>query len=307
MKHPILTTLLAGLVAVGFGGAWLLTEPRSAYSAANEPELAGGDPTRGKVVFDAGQCASCHASPGQPDRHRLGGGLALETPQGTFRAPNISSHPRDGIGAWTAVEFANAVASGVSPSGQHYYPSFPYTSFTHARTEDVRDLFAYLRSIEPVEGRPPDHDLALPLRLRRGIGLWKLLYFEPGPIAPDPGRDALWNRGRYLVEGLSHCAECHSARNLAWAIRPETRFAGGLNPEGIGAAPNITPTGIGGWSRDELAAFLRTGHSPELRFVGAQMADVVANMARLPDQDRDAIAVYVTSLPRRVTPREARH
>lgn len=309
MKRSIVLAALAVLVclAVPAGlGAWVLSAPRLAFSAADEARLGHGDPERGRLVFEAGQCSSCHASPGQPDRLRLGGGFAIATARGTFRPPNISPHPTDGIGRWNTVEFANAMASGVSPSGQQYYPAFPYTSYTHASPEDLRDLFAYLRTLEPVAGRPAPHDLVFPLQIRRGIGLWKRLYFHPGPIEPDPARDGAWNRGRYLVEGLAHCAECHSARNLAWAIKPETRFAGGLNPEGIGSAPNITPDRIGHWSEQAIADLLRTGYTPEHRFVGASMADVVANLAGLPESDRAAIAVYVKSLPSRPTPKEAR-
>lgn len=297
----------AALLAAGAAAAFVATAPRPAFSAADEARLAGGDPARGKVIFDAGQCASCHASPGQPDRRHLGGGLALTTPRGTFRPPNISPHPQDGIGGWTAVEFANAVASGVSPSGQHYYPSLPYTSYTHVEPEDLRDLFAYIRTLAPVAGRPPPHDLLLPLQIRRGIGFWKLLYFRQGPIRPDPARDPAWNRGQYLVESLTHCAECHSARDLAWGVKSQTRFAGGLNPEQVGSAPNITPERIGAWTAEDIAELLRSGRTPDLRVVGATMADVVANTAELPDSDRAAIAAYIKSLPPRPTSEEAKH
>lgn len=307
MKRATLFIAAAvGLGAILGGAAYVASAPRPAFSAADEARLQGGDPARGKLVFDAGQCASCHASPGQSDRLRLGGGFALATARGTFRAPNISPHPTDGIGAWSAVAFANAMVSGVSPAGEHYYPAFPYTSYTHVRPDDLSDLFAYLKGLAPVEGRPPSHDLVFPLNVRRGIGLWKLVFFKPGPLEPDPAEDAVWNRGRYLVEGLAHCVECHSARNLAWAIRPETRFAGGLNPEWVGSAPNITPTRLRHWTAPQLAEMLRTGYTPEARYVGNTMADVVINLAALPSGERDAIAAYIKSLPARPTPAEVK-
>jgi mono/diheme cytochrome c family protein len=241
----------AGLILVG-GVATLvfLSRPQPAYSHSQTlPE--SGDADRGRLIFVAGDCASCHASPRQPDRLKLGGGLALASPFGTFRVPNISSDPVDGIGGWTATDLANALLSGVSPApaGKHYYPVFPYTSFARMQKGDVQDLMAYLRTLPAVAGRPqPSHDLPLLFRYRRVIGLWKRLFFDPGTIVPDPNRDAVWNRGRYLAEALSHCAECHSTRNVFGAIKPRTRYAGAVDPEGVGYIPNITPTRIGDWS-----------------------------------------------------------
>ena len=294
--------LLVVLLVAGAGGAWVLSAPRPAYPDRQAPELeGGGDPERGRVVFAAGDCSSCHASPGQPDRLRLGGGMALDTTRGVFRPPNISPDPQDGIGRWSATDLANALLTGVSPSGQHYYPSLPYTSYARMAREDVRDLMAYLRTLPPVSGRPAPHDLPFVFHLRRAVGLWKLLYLDRTPIVPDPARSGDWNRGRYLVESVAHCAECHSDRNLAWAVKDETRFAGGPNPAGVGFAPNITPDGIGSWSEADIVKLLTTGETPGMRFVGAQMADVVANTATLPESDRRAIASYLKSLPARPT------
>jgi len=298
---------LAALLFIGLClgvAGWLLSAPRPAFAenqaaAVEQP----GDPQRGRLVFDEGDCASCHASPGQSDRLRLGGGLRLASPFGDFRVPNISPDPQDGIGRWRTIDLANALLSGVSPSGGHYYPVFPYTSFAHMRVEDVRDLMAYLRTLPPVKNRPPPHEIPFPFTLRRAIGLWKLLYSDRSPIRDDPARDAQWNRGRYLVESLAHCAECHSSRNLFSAIRPETKFAGGPDPEGVGFVPNITPAAIGKWSAADIAAVLTTGHTPDLRSVGSSMAGVVASTALLPQADRDAIAVYIKSLPPRPTPK----
>jgi mono/diheme cytochrome c family protein len=295
---------LAACAAVGLGLAcWILSAPRPAFAQSEAAALElPGDVGRGRIVFDAGQCASCHASPGQSDRLRLGGGLRLASPFGIFRVPNISPDPDDGIGRWRTMDLANALLSGVSPSGQHYYPAFPYTSFAHMRTEDVRDLMAYLRTLPAVHGRPPPHELSFPFTIRRAIGLWKRLYFDRRPIGDDPARSGAWNRGHYLVEALAHCSECHSSRNAFGAIRGKTRFAGGPDPEGAGFASNITPAAIGTWSEADIATTLTTGRTPELRYVGSSMADVVANLAMLPQSDRDAIASYVKSLPPRPTP-----
>lgn len=296
--------LFAGAVAAGgIAAVWFITKPRPAFSKDAEAALEGGDPARGQLIFAAGDCASCHASPGQPDRLRLGGGLALASAYGTFRVPNISTDPRDGIGRWQAVDLANALLSGVSPQEQHYYPSFPYSSFAKMQVEDVRDLMAYLRTLPPVSGKAPPHDLALVFRIRRFVGFWKLLYFDRTPIQPEPARGEPWNRGKYLVEAVAHCAECHSARDLFGGIKPETRFAGGEDPEGTGYFPNITPARIGDWSEQQLAEVLTSGNTPNHGRVGSSMTDVVTNTRMLPQSDRDAIATYVKSLPARPTPK----
>jgi Cytochrome c. len=138
--------LLAAVVAaaVGFATFWWLTSPAAVASnlPPYSPNLANG-----VTAFNAGGCSACHAVPGQPDRLRLGGGLAIPSPFGTFYAPNISPDPADGIGRWTEAEFVGAVTKGVSPAGFHYFPAFPYPSYAHARIEDVRDLFAYLKTL----------------------------------------------------------------------------------------------------------------------------------------------------------------
>ncbi len=305
MKPGTVAASLATLCAAGLiaaAGAWFVTAPRPAFSADSTSLFdQAGDAKRGEQVFLAGDCASCHASPGQGDRLRLGGGLALASPYGTFRAPNISSDPRDGIGAWTTKDLANALLSGVSPSGHHYYPVFPYSSYAHLRIEDVADLMAYLRTLPAVSGRAPPHDLNPLFSIRRFVGFWKLLYFRPGTIAPDPAHDEQWNRGRYLVEAAGHCAECHSSRNLFGGIKDKTRFAGGQDPDGTGFYPNITPARIGHWSQAQIAEVLTSGNTPDHGRVGSSMADVVTNTAQLPQADRDAIAAYIKSLPARPT------
>lgn len=301
MRAIILLLLAAAFL--GAGAFWVASAPRPAFSADQAAALdAAGDAARGKLIFDAGECASCHASPGQKDRNRLGGGLALASPYGTFRVPNISPDKRDGIGGWRVIDLANALLSGVSPDGRHYYPAFPYVAFAHMHLDDVQDLMAYLRRLAPVSGRPPPHQLRFPFTVRRPIGIWKLLYLDRSTIEPDAAHDTAWNRGHYLVEALAHCAECHSTRNLAGAVKQSTRFAGGRDPSGVGFVPNITPGSIGDWSARDIVQVLTTGETPELRGVGSSMADVVTNMAALPQTDREAIAAYLKSLPARPTP-----
>jgi mono/diheme cytochrome c family protein len=294
--------LLALLAALGAGAFWFLTSP-SRQEAGLEPIPAGdADLSNGETLFFAGGCASCHAVPEQEDKLRLGGGYPLHSPFGTFHVPNISPHPRDGIGSWTPEQFVRAMRAGVSPDGRHYYPSFPYTAYQRMGVADLRDLFGFLKTLPPVEGRIRDHDLAFPYSLRRGLGLWKLAHLDGEVFRSDPSKSAAWNRGAYLVEGAGHCAECHSARNALGAIPSDRRFAGGPNPEGRrGAVPNITPhaSGLDGWSSGDVAELLNSGMTPEGDFVGSTMTAVVANTAKLADADREAVAEYILSLPPR--------
>ena len=300
-RWPVLV-LLASVLA-GAAVLWQLSAPRPAIAADQAASLeVGGDPTRGRNIFLAGDCASCHASPGQKDRRRLGGGLALGTPIGVFRVPNISPDPQDGIGHWRTIDLANALLSGVSPDGRNYFPAFPYTAFAHMQLEDVRDLMAYLRTLPPVQGRAPPHELSFPFTIRRGIGLWKALFLDRSPVLPDPTKDAAWNRGHYLVASLAHCDECHSSRNILFAVKSQTRFAGGVDQDNVGFVPNITPTGIGSWSQQALVETLRRGHTPDGLVIGSSMADVVTNYADLPESDQLAIAAYIKSLPPCPTP-----
>jgi mono/diheme cytochrome c family protein len=299
--------ILLAVVAAGTAGFFALTSPatyRLVRGAAAIPANHVADVDNGRTLFHAGGCSSCHATPDQDDRTRLGGGYALKSPFGTFHVPNISLHARDGIGGWSTADFVRAMREGVSPDGRHYYPAFPFMSYQRMTVDDLADLFAFMKTLPAVEGRAPDHDLPFPFGIRRGIGLWKLAFLDGRMFAPDPSRSATWNRGAYLVEGPGHCAECHSERNAAGAIIEERRFAGGPNPEGRGAVPNITPhpTGIGGWSIQDIALTLKTGETPNFIKVGGLMTSVVRNTAQLTDADRAAIAEYVLSLP----PREGR-
>jgi mono/diheme cytochrome c family protein len=293
------TALCAGAAVAG----WILSAPHPRFAEGDAQVLEQpGDADRGRLVFAAADSGSCHASPGQTDPLRLGGGLAVASPFGIFRVPNISPDPELGIGRWRTIDLANALLSGVAPSGQHLYPALPYTSYAGMSVGDVRDLMAFLRTLQPVAGRPPDQELAFPFKIRRSVGLWKLLFFRPAPIEPDPQRQQSWNRGRYLVEAMGHCAECRSSRNALGAIKASTRFPGGPDQEGVGYVPNLTPDHLSRWSAEDISAVLKTGYTPDLRFVGSSTADVVVNTAVLPDSDRAAIAAYIKSLPPRPTP-----
>lgn len=287
---------MALLAAVAASGVyWWLSAPvvAAAGSApAHQPDIANGE-----VMFNAGGCASCHAVPEQSDRTRLGGGVAVKSPFGTFYAPNISPDPTYGIGKWTDTDFVNAVMRGVSPDGQHYFPAFPYTSYQHAKREDVLDLFAYLKTLPPVAGKVRDHDVSFPFNIRRNVGIWKFLFMDGKPLIADASKSPQWNRGAYLVNSFGHCAECHSPRNALGGIIAGERFAGGPNPEGEGWVPNITQKHLGEWSAKDIAYLLKTGELPDGDSVGGAMTRVIKNTSQLPDEDLAAMAEYLKSLP----------
>ena len=293
LRRILLAVLVAA--AAAFGLYWWLTGAPGALTvttAASKPNVANG-----QIIFNAGGCSSCHAVPNQPDRLKLGGGLAIPSPFGTFYAPNISPDPTDGIGRWSEADFVNAVTRGASPEHTHYFPAFPYTSYAHAKPEDVRDLFAYLKTLAPVSGKVRDHDVPFPFNIRRNVGIWKLLFFDDRPFMPDPAHSARWNRGAYLVNSFGHCAECHSPRNVLGGIISAQRFAGGPNPEGEGWVPNITQKSLSDWNEKDIAYFLETGQTPDGDSAGGSMRRVIKNTSELPEEDRAAIADYIKSLP----------
>ncbi len=294
MLKKLIGLALAAAV-IGLAVFWFITIPAVVPATALTAYTPNSD--NGKVMFNIGGCASCHARPDQDDRTLLGGGLAIPSPFGTFYAPNISPNPVDGIGRWSEADFVNAVVKGTSPQGAHYFPSLPYGSYQHMKLEDVRDLFAYLKTLPQAAGKIRDHDLPFPFNIRRNVGVWKFLFLDGKPFTPDPKQTAEWNRGAYLVNGPGHCAECHSPRNALGGIVSSQRFAGGPNPEGEGWVPNITQKGLGQWSDKEIADFLHTGETPDGDAAGGSMVRVIKNTSQLSDADRAAMATYLKSLP----------
>jgi mono/diheme cytochrome c family protein len=306
------TLIAAGILVAALAIVWMLTLPATVPASALPAYTPNVD--NGRTMFNAGGCASCHAMPaGEPDkmdRTRLGGGLGLKSPFGTFYVPNISPDPSDGIGEWSEANFVTALWKGTSPWGKNLFPAFPYTSYQNMALADMRDLFGYLKTLPPVTGRTRRHDLMFPFNLRRLVGVWKLLFLHDGTFAPDPSQSAQWNRGAYLVNGPGHCAECHSPRNFLGAIVESQRFAGGPSPDGKSFVPNITPVGLQHWSKDDIAwsqsdiaTFLESGMDPSGDYAGDVMAEVIRNISLLDTADRAAIAAYIVSLPPRQGPK----
>ena len=293
LRKLILAAVAAAVV--GLAAFWFLTIPATVPASALGPHTP--DLANGKMMFAAGGCASCHAVPKQEDKTRLGGGLALGSPFGTFYVPNISPDKTDGIGGWSEAQFITAMVKGTSPAGEHLFPAFPYASYQHMSFDDLRDLFAYLKTLPSVSGKVRDHAVPFPFNVRRLVGGWKLLFLDGQPFKPDASQSAQWNRGAYLVNGAGHCAECHSPRNFLGGIISDKRFAGGPAPDGQGGVPNITQQKLKDWSVADIVDTLTTGMTPDSDFVGGAMVEVVRNTSQLSASEREAIATYIKSLP----------
>lgn len=300
MRRLLIALILLAAVAAAVG--WVLSAPQR-LDAQALAAIGEGDATKGRRIFFAGGCAACHAPPkAEGDaRLQLSGGAPLVTPFGSFVPPNISQDPADGIGNWSKEEFANAMLRGVSPDGRHYYPAFPYASYVRMHPADVADLYAFLKTLPAVPGKAGESQVSFPFSVRRGIGLWKLLFLDPAPVLTLPAdAPAAAKLGQYLVEGPGHCGECHTPRTLlgAGGLDKDRWLAGTKAAEGEGNVPNIT-SGEGGlgWSVGEITTFLKDGATPDFDFVGGSMAAVVRNLAELSDEDRAAIAEYLKAVP----------
>jgi mono/diheme cytochrome c family protein len=290
--------LLVLLAAIGVAAFWFVTIPQTVPASALAPR--NPDLANGRTMLFAGGCPTCHATPEQDDRTRLGGGLALKTAFGTFYAPNISPDPKNGIGGWSEAEFVTAVTKGTSPEGRHYFPVFPYGSYQNMTLADVRDLFAYLKTLPAVDAPSRPHAVSFPFSIRRLVGGWKFLFLASERYRPDPSHSPAMQRGAYLVNGPGHCAQCHSPRNVLGGIVASQRFAGGPDQDLKGEdgwVPNITQKGHADWSEKDIAYMLETGDTPDGDSVGGSMAQVVKNTAQLKPEDRAAISAYVKSLP----------
>jgi mono/diheme cytochrome c family protein len=290
--------IVLGLVALASILLLWLTRPSGLSS--NDLPVHVQDVSNGELLFHAGGCASCHSSAGTDSEPPvLGGGLAMETPFGTFRVPNISPHRGNGIGEWTTLDFVNAMNRGVSPDGRHYYPAFPYASYVRMNLTDLVDLKSYLDTL-PVADTPNEaHELKFPWNIRAGIGLWKLVNLDAAAVIAVPPENDQQLRGRYLVEGPGHCGECHTPRNLSGGLNNGRWLAGAPNPDGEGKVPNITPDdkGLADWSQGDIEYYLESGFTPDYDTVGGSMVKVQENMARLPEDDRAAIAAYLKAIP----------
>lgn len=289
--------LLSAAILALAGGAvfWLVTEPKPL--AADQTAALTGDASAGEAAFWAAGCASCHMADGAKGEAELvlSGGQRFASPFGTFLAPNISPDPTHGIGGWSLAAFANAVTRGISPEGTHYFPAFPYNAYNKMELQDVADLKAFMDTLPPSSAPSQAHEVSFPFNIRRNLGGWKFLFESDEWVITDT-LSSEESRGRYLVEAMAHCGECHTPRNVLGGLDRSRWLAGAPDPSGKGRIPNITPAKLD-WSTGEITEYLTTGFTPDYDSVGGHMVHVVENMARLPISDREAIAAYLKRTP----------
>jgi mono/diheme cytochrome c family protein len=254
---------------------------------------------KGQYMVWAGGCIGCHTDV-KGKKPELAGGLGLKTPFGVFYSPNITPDKETGIGNWTDEDFVKAFRQGLSPDNDHYYPVFPYPTYTKMRDADILAIKAYLFSLKPVRNVVEDHNVQPPFGMRILQGFWKAMNFTPGEFQDVPDKSPEWNRGAYLVEAVGHCGECHTPRSDLSALDHSMSLAGTLKGPDGGLVPNITPhpkTGIGDWDEDEIIELLKNGVKPDYDDVQGGMEEAVNfGLKYLTDADLKAMAVYLLSL-----------
>ena len=303
MKVAIrLILVLLLLAVVGAGVLWWLRPaalPESGQVRTAPKDATTVIITRGEYLARAGDCVGCHtAATGKP----FAGGRAMPTPFGALFVPNITPDDETGIGRWTAEEFYRMMHTGVSKDGTLLYPAMPFASYTKVTRADSDAIFAYLMSVTPVRQQNRPHELKFPFNNRDLLIGWRTLYFKEGEFVPDPKQNAEWNRGAYLVQGLGHCAMCHTAINVLGGSSESKAFEGGMIPNQNWYAPSLTSNreaGLGNWEIQEIADLLQVGVSHRGTTYGP-MAEVVYNSLQyLSDADVRAMAVYLKALPQR--------
>ncbi|KNE28446.1 cytochrome c [Achromobacter spanius] len=296
LLQKILSFVLLALIATVAVLYWLGTRDDTSTGPAATADT-GTLVERGRYLAQAGNCMACHTSRGGK---ALAGGTPIPTPFGTVYGPNITPDEKTGIGAWTADDFWQALHNGKSKDGTLLYPAFPYTEYTRITRADADALYAYLRSVPPVNQPNRAPDMAFPYDQRALLAAWRALYFKPGVQESDAGQSVQWNRGRYLVEGVGHCAACHTPRNSLGATRSSDAFIGGIIPVLDWYAPPLTndmQTGMGRWTAADIAALLKTGISAHSTASGPMAEVVLGSTQHLTDDDALAIGVYIKSLP----------
>lgn len=263
------------------------------------PAQAEGDPEKGAYLMTAAGCVGCHTTKQNREAGKLvSGGRALKTPFGLFYSPNITPDPTHGLGNWTEADFIEAMRNGERPDGDHLLPVFPYTSFTQMTDDDMKDLWAYMKTLPAYDDPNIPHGAPFIFRMRFTLGPWKMINFDPGAFKPDPGKSDEWNRGAYLVDALGHCGECHTPRNIMGGLKSDMYLAGNTDGPDGEAIPNITmdkETGIGNWTADDLDTLFTIGMMPDGDFAGSEMVEVIENTSKLTPQDRKALITYLMS------------
>ncbi|HET7268470.1 MAG TPA: cytochrome c [Oleiagrimonas sp.] len=293
-----------GCLAVAGLGLSLVAGAVQESSVRSDTDSQSRQIARGKYLARAGDCVSCHtARGGQP----LAGGRAIPTPFGTIYTPNITPDKATGIGDWSGEEFWRAMHEGIDADGNYLYPAFPFTSYTLLTRRDVDAIYAWLRTVEPVQRANRVADLSFPYNMRSLMAIWRWLYFDAGTYKPDPQKSDAWNRGAYLVKGLGHCSACHSPRNWLGASSDENALAGAMIPRQNWYAPNLGTAegnGLAGWSKQDIADFLGSGRSSKGIAYGPMAEVVHSSLQYLTRADVEAMATYLTQRPSTATPPE---
>jgi mono/diheme cytochrome c family protein len=282
----LVVLLVGGLSVLAF---WPLPPPLTV--AAVE-----GDTKRGAYLARLSGCVACHTSSGKPS---FSGGSALASPFGNFFAPNLTPHPQAGLGGWTFPQFVRAMRQGVSPSGQPYYPAFPYEFYTTLTDRDLADLWAALQALPAVETPSQQHEVGFPFNVREGVKLWKSVFERPATYVPLANKSKAWNLGSYIVNGPAHCGACHTPRNVAGGLSTEAALAGDPAMMDGGNSPPITPKALRerGYTKESLISMLRTGILPDGDAVGGSMVEVVQGSTKfLLTEHLNAVATYLLDL-----------
>ena len=298
--RPVVRLAVTGFVVVVVAVVgWAVLRPGILPPGAPEITATTQTINRGEYLARAGDCIACHT---EPAGTQFAGGRAMPTPFGDLYVPNITPDDETGIGSWTADEFYRMMHTGVSRDGTLLYPAMPFASYTKVTREDSDAIFAYLQSVPPAHRKNRPHELRFPYNKRELLMGWRALYFKEGEYVPDPKQSAQWNRGAYLVQGLGHCAMCHTAINVLGGSSESKAFEGGMIPNQNWYAPSLTSNreaGLGDWSTRDIVDLLQVGISPRGTVYGP-MAEVVYNSLQyLSDGDVEAMAAYLRSLPPR--------
>ena len=256
---------------------------------------AQGDAKKGEYIAKLAGCIGCHTDT-KPGSTPYAGGRALHTPFGIFYGPNITPHKEAGIGAWTEAGFTRALRQGERPDGAHYFPAFPYASFTGMSDADIKDLWAFMRSLPAANKPNREHDLKFPFGWRFLVNFWKWMFFSAGAPSPQAQAAPEVQRGAYVARSLAHCGECHTPRNFLGGPKHEQLLAGAKLPEGW--APNLTPTRLKKWSDADLKSYFQTGMTPDGDVAAEPMNEVITNTtSQLSPADMAALIAYLRTVP----------
>ena len=286
----VLVALFGAIVYLGLAEDKGSVAPAAATNSTDQIE-------RGSYLVRAGDCLACHTTRGGVP---FAGGRPIQTPFGTIYSSNITPDNATGIGSWSGDDFWRALHNGKARDGTLLYPAFPYPNYTMVTRTDADAMYAYFKTLAPVNQANKEPDLSFPFNHRSLLVAWRALYFRAGEYKPEPNRNAEWNRGAYLVQGLGHCNACHTARNILGATETRNDLGGAVIPVSDWYAPSltsITEVGLGEWELQHIIDLLRTGVSARAVASGPMAEVVRQSLQHLTEGDIRAMSTYLKSLP----------